>query len=209
MKKIIFICMLVCSCITFGIEDKEHFEIIVNQLFEFEGRNLVKAEDGYSKFGLTKYYTDDVKNLTEFKAKEIIYSKIYNKYELHRINNLATKHFIFDFIYNTNPYKAIKVIKQVCKKYDENINLNNYSLSAKVISVIDNNPQIFNELVEARLNYIRSLKMYKKYGNGWEKRISWFQDEYKDYIIELILKKEYMNRLNEVREVVRVSLEQN
>nr|DAM61817.1 MAG TPA: Lysozyme [Ackermannviridae sp.]DAW82244.1 MAG TPA: Lysozyme [Bacteriophage sp.] len=209
MKKIIFICMLVCSCITFGIEDKEHFEIIVNQLFEFEGRNLVKAEDGYSKFGLTKYYTDDVKNLTENKAKEIIYSKIYNKYELHRINNLATKHLIFDFIYNTNPYRAIKVIKKICKNYDEEINLENYSLSDRVISVINNNPQVFEELVQARLEYIRSLKLYKKYGNGWEKRINWFQNEYKDYIIELKIKQKYMDIMREIREVVKVSLEQN
>lgn len=206
MKKLILLICLLCS-FTCLAEEKEHFDIIVNQLFEFEGRKLVKAEDGYSKYGLTKYYTNDIIGLTETKARKIIYDKLYGKYDLDRINNLATKHFVFDFLYNTNPNKAIKIIKKVCKNYDEEINLENYTLSDKVINVLNNNPQVFEELIQARLKYLRGLKMYKKYGKGWENRVNWFTINYSEYIKEYQIQRYINNFMFSVSEVVKCSLE--
>lgn len=201
MKKLIIILSILCSFISLG-KEKEHFDIIINQLFKFEGTKLVKAEDGYSKFGLTKYYTKDVIGLTETKARKIIYDKLYGKYDLDRIDNLATKHFVFDFLYNTNPYKAIKIIKKVCKNYDEEIDLENYTLSDKVIDVLNSNPQIFEELIQARLKYLRGLKMYKKYGKGWEARIDWFTVNYSEYIKEYQIQR-YINILMFNKNLIR------
>lgn len=45
MRKLILLICILCS-FTCLAKEKEHFDIIVNQLFEFEGRTLVKAEDG-------------------------------------------------------------------------------------------------------------------------------------------------------------------
>ncbi len=163
MRKILMSLFILTSVLV-NAEYTKDYNIIVNQLFEFEGRTLVKAEDGYSKYGLTKYYTNDIIGLTETKARKIIYDKLYGKYDLDRIENLATKHFVFDFLYNTNPLKAIKIIKKVCKNYNEEIDLETYTLSDNVVEVLNNNPQVFEELIQARLNYIRSLKTYKKYG---------------------------------------------
>lgn len=207
MKKLILLVCLLCSFNTLA-KEKEHFDIIVNQLFEFEGRTLVKAEDGYSKYGLTKYYTNDIIGLTETKARKIIYDKLYGKYDLDRIENLATKHFVFDFLYNTNPYRAIKIIKRVCKNYNEEIDLQNYILSDNVVEVLNNNPQVFEELIQARLNYIRSLKTYKKYGNGWESRINWFLIEYSEYIKEYQMQMRITNYMCILKEMILGSVGQ-
>ena len=206
MKKLILLICLLCSFNSLA-KEKEHFDIIVNQLFEFEGRTLVKAEDGYSKYGLTKYYTNDIIGLTETKARKIIYDKLYGKYDLDRIENLATKHFVFDFLYNTNPYTAIKIIKRVCKNYNEEIDLETYTLSDNVVKVLNNNPQVFEELIQARLNYIRSLKTYKKYGNGWESRINWFLIEYSNYIKEYQIQIKINNYINTLKEMILGSVE--
>lgn len=207
MKKLILLVCLLCSFNTLA-KEKEHFDIIVNQLFEFEGRTLVEAEDGYSKYGLTKYYTNDIIGLTETKARKIIYDKLYGKYDLDRIENLATKHFVFDFLYNTNPYRAIKIIKRVCKNYNEEIDLQNYILSDNVVEVLNNNPQVFEELIQARLNYIRSLKTYKKYGNGWESRINWFLIEYSEYIKEYQMQMRITNYMGILKEMILGSVGQ-
>ena len=204
MKKLILLICLLCSFNSLS-KEKEHFDIIVNQLFEFEGRTLVKAEDGYSKYGLTKYYTNDIIGLTETKARKIIYDKLYRKYDLDRIENLATKHFVFDFLYNTNPLKAIKIIKTVCKNYNEEIDLETYTLSDNVVEVLNNNPQVFEELIQARLNYIRSLKTYKKYGNGWESRINWFLIKYSNYIKEYQIQIKINNYINTLKEMIIVN----
>lgn len=206
MKKLILLICLLCSFNSLA-KEKEHFDIIVNQLFEFEGRTLVKAEDGYSKYGLTKYYTNDIIGLTETKARKIIYDKLYGKYDLDRIENLATKHFVFDFLYNTNPYTAIKIIKRVCKNYNEEIDLETYTLSDNVVEVLNNNPQVFDELIQARLNYIRSLKTYKKYGNGWESRINWFLIEYSNYIKDYQIQMRINNYINNLKEMILGSVE--
>ncbi|QBJ04110.1 hypothetical protein FNU3_86 [Fusobacterium phage vB_FnuS_FNU3] len=206
MKKLILLICLLCFFNSLA-KEKEHFDIIVNQLFEFEGRTLVMAEDGYSKYGLTKYYTNDIIGLTETKARKIIYDKLYGKYDLDRIENLATKHFVFDFLYNTNPYTAIKIIKRVCKTYNEEIDLETYTLSDNVVEVLNNNPQVFEELIQARLNYVRSLKTYKKYGNGWESRINWFLIEYSNYIKEYQIQIRINKYINNLKEVIVGSME--
>jgi Putative secretion activating protein len=201
MRKILMSLFILTSVLV-NAEYTKDYNIIVNQLFEFEGRTLVKAEDGYSKYGLTKYYTNDIIGLTETKARKIIYDKLYGKYDLDRIENLATKHFVFDFLYNTNPLKAIKIIKKVCKNYNEEIDLETYTLSDNVVEVLNNNPQVFEELIQARLNYIRSLKTYKKYGNGWESRINWFLIEYSNYIKEYQIQIKINNYINNLKEMI-------
>lgn len=203
MRKILMSLFILTSVLV-KAEYTKDYNIIVNQLFEFEGRTLVKAEDGYSKYGLTKYYTNDIIGLTETKARKIIYDKLYGKYNLDRIENLATKHFVFDFLYNTNPLKAIKIIKKVCKNYNEEIDLETYTLSDNVVEVLNNNPQVFKELIQARLNYIRSLKTYKKYGNGWESRINWFLIEYSSYIKEYQIQMRINNYMNNLKELILV-----
>lgn len=206
MRKILMSLFILTSVLV-NAEYTKDYNIIVNQLFEFEGRTLVKSEDGYSKYGLTKYYTNDIIGLTETKARKIIYDKLYGKYDLDRIENLATKHFVFDFLYNTNPYTAIKIIKRICKNYNEEIDLETYTLSDNVVEVLNNNPQVFEELIQARLNYIRSLKTYRKYGNGWESRINWFLIEYSNYIKEYKIQIRINNYINNLKEMILGSVE--
>ena len=206
MRKILMSLFILTSVLV-NAEYTKDYNIIVNQLFEFEGRTLVKSEDGYSKYGLTKYYTNDIIGLTETKARKIIYDKLYGKYDLDRIENLATKHFVFDFLYNTNPYTAIKIIKRIRKNYNEEIDLETYTLSDNVVEVLNNNPQVFEELIQARLNYIRSLKTYRKYGNGWESRINWFLIEYSNYIKEYKIQIRINNYINNLKEMILGSVE--
>lgn len=177
MKKLIFSFMFLISSLSLS---ENNFDNIVNILFKFEGKTLVKAEDGYSKYGLTKYYYNDIPNLTEEKAKEIIKEKIYEKHRINEIENVRIKHLLFDFIYHTNPSKAIRIVKSICKKVDNTIDDKNSKMTDKVIVVLNNCDELFYDILSARQEYIKSLSTYKKYGKGWNKRLDYFNKIYKN-----------------------------
>lgn len=175
MKKLCLIFMVIFS---FTIKAEQNFEYIVNTLFKFEGTKLVKAEDGYSKYGLTKYYYNDIPNLTESKAKEIIFEKVYLKHNINKIESLRLKHLIFDFLYHTNPIKVVRMINTLCNKYNSNINPKSSKITEDTLQILNSSDDIFYQILEIRKEYIRNLKMYKKYGKGWEKRLQFFEEVY-------------------------------
>ena len=180
LKKVglIFLLLLLLLGISTVSYSKQHFKIIFEHLMIIEGEKTVQAEDGYSKFGLTKYYVENPQNLTRVQAYEIIHQEIYKKYNLHKIKRLSVKHLCLDYIFNTNPYKAVREIKKLCKRYNPNINPKSMKIDEGTLKVLNSNPYIYNDILVNRMNYIRSLKKYKKYGKGWEKRLDFFKKEY-------------------------------
>lgn len=176
MKNNIFVITLFffMTTICFG---KQHFDIIFEELMKHEGKIVVRAEDGISKYGLTKYYHPNPAVLTEKEAKKIIYEKVYKKHNIDQLKSLRLQHICLDFIYHTNPYKATKMIKNIVKSKNKEP-----FLDVETIKLLNKTSNIENKILNQRQRYIRGLKLYNKYKKGWEKRISYFREE--NYLIE-------------------------
>lgn len=169
MKK--HIMMLFFLCVTSICFADTDFDIIFEELMKHEGKVVVTAEDGTSKFGLTKYYHPNPASLTEQQAKQIIYEKVYKKYNIDKLNSLKLKHICLDFVYHTNPYNAIRMIKSTVGLVNDKVP----TLDEETIHKLNSTTNIENIILNKRQSYIRSLKLYSKYKKGWEKRITYLR----------------------------------
>ena len=172
MKKILLITLFTISLNTFG---NTYFEYAVNKLIVFEGEKLDKSIGKiHSKYGITrptlKRYNGrtDIENLTKNKAKQIIYELYWLEYGLDRIMDCRSALLVLDFIYNSNPYNAIKQIQKVLG--------NKATGKLSVEDIADINYLSYKDFYivysKQRLKYMKSLgKKWKKFGSGWYSRV--------------------------------------
>lgn len=167
MLKKIVILFTFLSTVSFSTEIM--FQKIYSNTLRFEGKKYVKNNIEESKYGISKCYSKDVKNLTEKKAFDIAYNKIYKAHNVDKIENEKVKMFIFDWVYNSAPRGAIKRIQ---KLIDVEItgNMNEETITA--INDFSDTDLLIHLLKETRLNYLKTLKHYEKYKNGWQYRIA-------------------------------------
>lgn len=149
--------------------NRAEFTKIYSNTLRFEGKSYIKNNVEESKYGITKYYTKDVKRLSEEKAFEIAYKKIYIAHNLHKIQDKKIRAFVFDWIYNSSPKKAIGRIQTLLDvevtgvMNSETVGaLNNFSDTELLIFLLKEN----------RLNYLKTLKHYNIYEKGWKTRIA-------------------------------------
>lgn len=166
MLKKFFILFTFLSTISFSTELK--FKNIYLNTLKFEGKTYIKNNIEESKYGITTYYSKDVENLTKEKAFKIAYNQIYKAHKIDKIDNNKIQIFVFDFVYNTSPKNAIKIIqKTVDVKITGNMNeetisaLNNFSDKELLLYILKNN----------RIEYLKGLKHYNKYKKGWNYRV--------------------------------------
>lgn len=164
MKHLVTIILLLSSLTTYC---KDDFNSIYKNTLKYEGTKYIKNKIEESKYGITNYYSKDVKNLTKGKAYNIAYNKIYKIHRINEIEDKNVKAFIFDWLYHSSPTKAIKNIQRTLGIKDDGV------IGSNTIKTINSyNGDLIKELKETRLQYVRSLKHYKKYKNNWEDRIN-------------------------------------
>lgn len=93
MKHLVTMILLLSSLITYG---KDDFNSIYHNTLKYEGTKYVKNRIEESKYGITNYYSKDVKNLTKGKAYNIAYNKIYKTHRINEIKDKDVKAFVFD-----------------------------------------------------------------------------------------------------------------
>lgn len=167
MLKKIIIMFIFLSTISFSTETD--FEKIYSNTLKFEGKTYVKNKLEESKYGISKYYYKDIKNLTEEKAFKIAYKNIYKAHNIDMIKNENIKTFIFDWVYHSAPKNAIKRIQ---KLLDIEITGNMNEQTITTINSFSDTDLLLYLLKENRLNYLKSLKHYKKYEKGWKYRVA-------------------------------------
>lgn len=164
MKHLVILILLLSSVITYG---KDDFNSIYSNTLKYEGTKYIKNKIEESKYGITNYYSKDVKNLTKNKAYDIAYNKIYKLHRINEIENKEIKIFVFDWLYHSSPTKAIKNIQKILGIEVDGI------IGTKTIKAINSyKGDLIKELKETRLKYVRGLKHYNKYKNNWEDRIN-------------------------------------
>lgn len=155
--------------ITLSFAAEKDFKKVYKNTLRFEGKRYIKNCIEESKYGISKCYCKDVKNLTEKKAFYIAYNKIYKANNVDKIKNEKVRMFIFDWVYNSAPRGAIKKIQKLVD-VEVTGNMNSETISA--INNFSDTDLLIHLLKETRLNYLKTLKHYKKYKDGWQYRVS-------------------------------------
>lgn len=155
-----------------------NFEKAIDFTFAVEG-SVPNYAYGISTGTLKTYNKKYKKNykmnkLTRKQASNIAEKLLWNVYDINEVDNDIVGIAVFDFIFNSNPANASKIIERTINQLsDTNVKVNG-SLSSKDIAMINTlDPEKFvKALCDNRLGYMKSLKAWKKYGKGWSKRVN-------------------------------------
>jgi hypothetical protein len=172
MKRLLVTLLIITSSIWAFDNPKADFAIA--QVILAEGEKLdTSIGTIHSKYGITrptlKSYNGSTKveNLTKSQAKEIIYKLYWLDYGLDRFMDKRNALLVLDFIYNSNPINAIKQIQKALG--------NNVTGKLSVGDIAEINYMGYNDFytiyARQRLGYMKKLKVWNKFKNGFKNRI--------------------------------------
>lgn len=168
MKRILATLILL-SLTTFGITVQES---IIENTLKFEGtKPLGQSVRGIELSTLTRY--NKLKG-TKWKLSTLTHNQAvtilkefywFDRYDY--ITNEKVLRFIFDFGMNTNSSKAFRIMHKALGLKPQSI------MSLELVDKINStNPKVvLGKLYLARLNYLRSLSSFGRFGRGWKKRL--------------------------------------
>lgn len=179
MKKILLLLVMVVISVTICASD---YKNVIGFTFEHEGSKL-DLSSNHSRYGVSKEtikrynkkygsnYT--VKSLTKSQAITIAKKLYYDNFNISYIENDKLAIAVFDFMYNSNSTRAAKRIEKAAQCFGLDIKkdgvLTPYEL--KQLNKVNTN-DLVKKICTYRLSYMQSLKVWKKYGKGWTKRVN-------------------------------------
>lgn len=129
---------------------------------------------GETNFGISKarYPELNIATLTEAQAKELYYRDYYLKFGLDKVQDIAKKTTLLDFLVNSG--KAPFIIQETLNKYFNNSLAIDGKIGPLTLDSINKAPKIefIEKLNIERLNYLKTLSSWEFFGNGWTKRVS-------------------------------------
>ena len=156
---------------------KENFERALTYILREEGGLADDARDpgGLTNFGITlptlaKYRGQDVKRadllaLTQEEAGAIYRSLYWNRV---KGDNLPAglDLFLFDFAVNSGPSRAVKTLQSLIGVVPDGV-MGPISFSALAQHNVE---ELIHKLASARLQFLKSLSIWRYFGKGWMKR---------------------------------------
>ena len=180
MKKILLLLTMVVMVVT---SYANSFENVIGFTFKYEGSGL-DVTSNHSRYGVSKetiknynkkYKTSyTVKSLTKNQATKIAKTLYYDNFNIGIIDNDKLATAVFDFMYNSNPCNAVKRIEKAAQDFGiKGIKVNGI-LTKEELKALNkaNANDLANQICKYRLNYMKSLKVWKTYKNGWTKRVT-------------------------------------
>lgn len=157
---------------------KPDFNTIIDLVFAHEGGFSDYGDDPRTNMGITQETFDaftgggvDVKGITR-EAAERIYKKQY--WDRVWADDLPSgvNYAVFDFAVNSGVSRAVKFLQRVVGTKADGI------MGQKTLNAVHSlTPEILIlRLSDARRDFVRSLSKYKRYGRGWERRITEVED---------------------------------
>jgi hypothetical protein len=131
--------------------------------------------DDYNKSNPDFNFPKDVKDLTKKQAKQIYNEKYYDKRNIGDIDNKRIRDAVFDMGVMSNYNNVGKIVQKTLNE-TQNANLAaDGKIGAKTKGALNNIPaneidNFMSALKENRLEYLRGLKEWAKYGKGWTNR---------------------------------------
>lgn len=151
-----------------GMTTKEE---IINNTLSFEGKKLGNSMRGIELSTLNTYNklcgtNWKLNSLTHNQAVKIL-SKLFWNDRLSYISNDKVAQFVFDWQMNTNPATAYRLMHKALGLKPQPI------LSLELVAKINENPKLaLKKFYNARLSYLKSLKIWKRYYKGWIFRLN-------------------------------------
>lgn len=191
MKKLIikFLFIFIVTNPIYACDDIEVHKKVINYILDHEGDRTLKTKYEYSKYGirnsLLKRYNKKnnlnytIKTLNKEKATEVALD-LMKEYQIDKIERCDIKLVVYDLFYNAGPKAGALVSQRALNKYYnrdsvgilEDGRMGDQTL--KYLNEIDDLKAFILILTKERLKYYSSLKNWKKYKNGWKKRINSF-----------------------------------
>ena len=178
MKRMILVFVMLVT-VMFGAD----FDKSIAFTFKYEGSGLDKSSN-HSRYGVSKetiqrynkiYKTKyTVNSLTKTQAKTIAKKLYWQAYNIESITNDKLATAVFDFVYNSNPTNAMKTIeKKLVSLGVKGVKIDG-TLSKKEIEKMNSlsGNKLANNICDARLSYMKTLKVWSKYKNGWSTRVN-------------------------------------
>lgn len=132
---------------------------------------------GMTNFGITKksYESYLGRKVTESEMRDISYDEIklfykkmyWDKASCDEINK-GIDYCVFDSAVNSGVLRAVKWLQQSLHLADDGI-IGNKTLCALKYCT---EKEVINEICNLRMIYLRSLKKWGRFGNGWQKRVN-------------------------------------
>ena len=117
----------------------------------------------------------DVKHLTPNQAREIYKSEYWDNTNIPQINNPRIRNAVFDMSVMSGPIIPTKTIQQTLNdQMNANLPETGY-LGKQTIRALNNIPEnqvdrFMEVLIENRIEYLKGLADWDRYGRGWEAR---------------------------------------
>lgn len=157
---------------------KENFDNCVTKILSHEGGFVNHPADpgGATNMGITKetlenfigkkVTVDDVKKLTVTQASHIYRVNYWNKMKGNDLP-FGVDYAVFDFAVNSGISRAIKFLQSVVGAYEDG------SIGPATIAAVNSaDPaEVVTALCDKRLAFLKSLRTFKTFGKGWEKRV--------------------------------------
>lgn len=147
------------------------FDDCFKKLMEIEGGYVNDSRDsgGETKYGISKkaYPEVDIKNLTLQQAKDIYYQDYWKRCKCDYLPDCLCM-AVFDYAVNSGTIKAIKSLQVALGVTVDGI-IGNQTIGAA--NRVPLGP-VIESIHSERLNFLRSLKNWKYYGNGWGARVN-------------------------------------
>lgn len=171
--------------LTYPCDNKEVHTNVIEYVLEYEGEKILKTKYEYSKYGirnsLLKEYNKkyklnyNLKTLNKENANQIALD-LMKEYKILRIDKCDIKLLVYDVFYNAGPKVGTKVSQRALNRYFNNqIGLIEDGImgeeTIKYLNKIVDLKLFIKIFIDERLKYYSSLKNWKKYKNGWKKRI--------------------------------------
>lgn len=161
-----------------NLTGNSNFDQSLNDVFEEEGGFVNHPKDpggatnkGITKVTLQKYRgeevtEEDVANLTDEEAAQIYKTEYWDTVQADKLPK-GVDLAVFDFAVNSGPSRAVKYLQKIIgTKVDGIVGEKTLAELAKY------RPEfIVAQLTEDRLEFLKGLKTWETFGNGWSKRV--------------------------------------
>lgn len=147
------------------------FERAFDLLMQNEGGYVNDTNDsgGETKYGISKraYPHLNIRDISIEQAKEIYRRDYWDKCKCDFLPDYLSV-AVFDYAVNSGIKQAIKDLQKSLGVTIDGI------IGNQTIGAANSKPQrkILENYIEARLNFLMSLKNWKIYGNGWGRRVN-------------------------------------
>lgn len=154
---------------------------LFNELVKIEGIELTHDVNGLSKFGMTVEQVKSYNTITRKKLRieTLTYSQCLDIYDtlyykgmrIGEIKDNRARIHINDFVYNS--FNGVKVIQDTLREFGYNLESDNVIGSKTILAInsMGNSEVFLKRLKKKRLCYLKALKIWKKYGKGWKRRV--------------------------------------